>query len=121
MALGSRQHLACSFMPACLRCRTLVDTSVLPYELCCSVQGRLKAVLLFLRYVDTVALGAWFVSAWCAQKKKSRFETQNFVVVVIVLRIAVRADDTASSLQEEHLPCSHDHLAVGTPQCHDLD
>ena len=49
---GSRQHMACSFMPACLRCRTLVDTIVLLYELCCSVQGRLKAVLLCLRYVD---------------------------------------------------------------------
>ena len=78
---GSRQRLACSFMPACLRCRTLVDTNVLPYELCCSVQGRLKTVFLCLRYVDTVALGTWFVLAWCAQRKKSRFENQNFVVV----------------------------------------
>ena len=69
------------FMPACLRCRTLVDTNVLPYELCCSVQGRLKTVFLCLRYVDTVALGTWFVLAWCAQRKKSRFENQNFVVV----------------------------------------
>ena len=50
---GSRQHMACSFMPACLRCRTLVDTIVLLYELCCSVQGRLKAVIFCLRYVDT--------------------------------------------------------------------
>ena len=28
---------------------------------------------------------------------------------------------TAVSLQEEHLPSSHVHLAVGTPQCPDLD
>ena len=118
---GCRQRLACSFMPACLRCRTPVDTNVLPYELCCSVQGRLKTVFLCLRYVDTVALGTWFVLAWCAQRKKSRFENQNFVVFVIVLHMAIRADDTANSLQEEHLPCSHVHLAVGTPQCHDLD
>ena len=48
-------------MPACLRCRTLVDTKVLLYVLCCSVQGRLKAVLLCLRYVDTMAFGDWFV------------------------------------------------------------
>ena len=40
---------------------------------------------------------------------------------VFLLRMAIRADDTASSLQEEHLPCSHVRLAVGTPQCHDLD
>ena len=33
MALGNT-YLACSLMPACLRCRTLVDTTnVLPYEL----------------------------------------------------------------------------------------
>ena len=69
-------------MPACLRCRTLVDTNVLPYELCCAVQGRLKAVLLCLRYVDTVAFGAWFVPAWCAQKrsrlKKKAKKAKNF-------------------------------------------
>ena len=69
-------------------------------------------------YVDTVALGAWFAPAWCAQKKKRRFENKNFVVVLL-LHMAIRAD-TASFLREEHLPCSHVHLAVGTPQCHDL-
>ena len=49
---GSRQHLTCSFMPTCLRCRTLVDANVLLYQvlyvLCCSVQGRLEAVLLWI-------------------------------------------------------------------------
>ena len=58
---SSQQHLACSFMPTCLRCRTLVDMKVLLYVLCCSVQGRLKAFLLCLRYVDNMAFGAWFV------------------------------------------------------------
>ena len=59
-------------LSACMRCRTLVDTNVLLYILCCSVQGRLQAILLGLRYVDTaaVAIGAWFVPSWCAQKKK---------------------------------------------------
>ena len=54
------------------RCRTLVDTNVLLllYVLRCSVQGRLQAVLLCLRYVDTVAIGAWFVPSWCAQKNQ---------------------------------------------------
>ena len=71
-------------MLASLRCRTLVDTNVLLlHELCRSMQGRLKAVRLCLRYVDTVALGAWFVPAWCAQKKKSRFENQNFVILLL--------------------------------------
>ena len=78
---SSQQHLTCSFMPACLRCRTLVDTKVLLYVLCCSVQGRLKAVLLCLRYVDTMAFGAWFVLLG-VQKKKSRFENKSFVVCV---------------------------------------
>ena len=110
-------------MPACLRCRTLVDTNVLRvplYELCCSVQGRLKAVFLCLRYVDIVAFGAWFVPAWCAQKK-SRFENKKIEVVCVPPAHGNQSDDSASSLQEEHLPCSHVHLAVGTPEYHDLD
>ena len=123
---GSRQHLACSFMPACLRCRTLVDTNVLRvplYELCCSVQGRLKAVFLCLRYVDIVAFGAWFVPAWCAQKK-SRSEPKlgylwsSCIIWQSELMIYF---EVASSLQEEHFPCSHVLVAVGTPQCDDLD
>ena len=116
---GSPQHSACSFMPACF-CRTLVDTNVLLYEPCCSVQGRLKAVLLCLRYVDTVPFGAWFVPTWCARKKKSKFEKKTSWLFVFLLHMAIRADDIASSLQEDHLPCSHVHLAVGAPQCHDL-
>ena len=65
--------------PACLRCRTLVDTIVLLHVLCWSVQGRLKAVMLCLRYVDTMAFGAWFVLLG-VQKKKSRFKNKSFVV-----------------------------------------
>ena len=66
---GSRQRLACSFMPACLRCRTLVDTNVLLYELCCYVQGRLKVVLLCLRYVDT---GFRSLVCACEQKRSTK-------------------------------------------------
>ena len=65
---GSQQHLTCPFMPACLRCRILVDTKVLMCVLCCSVQGRLKAVLLCLRYVDTMAFGPWFVPSWYSEE-----------------------------------------------------
>ena len=68
-------------MLACLRCRTLVDTNVLLYVFCCSVKGRLKDVLLWLRYVDTVAFGDGFVPSWRAQKIKNRFENNTFVVV----------------------------------------
>ena len=78
MALGNT-WLTCSFMPACLRCRTLVDTKVLRYVLCCSVHSRLKADLLFLPAVGryyTLAFGAWFVPSWCTQKKKSRFKNK---------------------------------------------
>ena len=104
---GSRQHLTCSFMPTCLRCRTLVDTNVLLYVLCCSVQGRLKVAV---RTVDTapVAFGAWFV---CAQKKrKFKNKKKNSVDVCSELMIQLY-----SSLQEEHLPSSHVHLAVALP------
>ena len=77
MAHGSQQHLTCSFMPACLRCRTLVDTKVLRYVLCCSVHGRMKAVLLCLRYVDTVAFGTWFVPSWYSDEKQVQKQTCN--------------------------------------------
>ena len=120
---GSRQHLACSFMPTCVRCRTLVDTNVMLYVLCCSVQGRLKAVLLCLGFVDTVAFGAWFVSSWCAQKKRQvRLKNKTPLCLCSPETMAGGADVKALtvSLQEKCLPSSHVHLAVGTPQCHDL-
>ena len=121
---GSRQHLTCSLTPSCLRCRTLVDTNVLPYVRCCSAQGQLKAVLLYLRHVDTtVAFGSWFVPSWCAQKKKSRLKKQKLrrclyssELAELMIHLALTV-----SLQEEHPPKSPVHLAVGTPQCHDLD
>ena len=40
------------------------------------MQGRLQAVLLCLRYVDTVAIGAWFVPSWCAQKKQVKKKSE---------------------------------------------
>ena len=95
MAHGSsHQHLACSFRPACLRCRTLVDTKVLLYVLCCSVQGRLKAVLLCLRYVDTMAFGAWVVLLGVHKKKKKHVQKQKLRCLLFVFlggHIASRA------------------------------
>ena len=70
-------------MPACLRCRTLVslvETDVLLHVLCCPVEGRLKVVLLCLRYVDTVAFGAWL----CLRGVRRR--NKNFVVVCVPRR-----------------------------------
>ena len=81
---GSQQHLTCPFMPACLRCRILVDTKVLMCVLCCSVQGRLKAVLLCLRYVDTMAFGAWLVPSWCSAEEK-QVKKKSFVVCLCSL------------------------------------
>ena len=69
-----------AFWPACLRCRTLVDTKVLLHVLWCSVLGRLKAVLLCLRFVDTKALEDWFVLL--GGRKKSRFKNKSCVVCV---------------------------------------
>ena len=50
---GSRQHLTCTFVRACLRCLTLVDTDVLLYVLAAVIYGvvavlRLVVVLLLL-------------------------------------------------------------------------
>ena len=61
----------------------------------CRAVRRLKAVVLCLRYVDNVALGAWFVPSWCAQKK-SRFKNKNFVIVFLGGHMASGVDDTAS-------------------------
>ena len=72
MAHGSQQHLTCSFMPACLRCRTLVDTKVLRVLLCTlmlragPIEG-CSAVLAVRRYC---AFGAWFVPSWYSEEKK---------------------------------------------------
>ena len=93
MALGD----TCSFMGACLRCLTLVDTNVLVFVLCCSVQGRLKAFVLFLRYVDTEAFGAWFVPS-CAEEKQVRRTKTSWLLVCLGSHMAInsRADDTAT-------------------------
>ena len=84
----------------CLRCRTLVDTSVLLlYVLCCPVQGRLKAVLLCLGYVDNVPFGARFVPSWCAQKNKKQVQKQKLRGCLRSSEakiMASRLDDTAS-------------------------
>ena len=87
-----------------------------------SIEG-CSAVLAVRRYL---AFGAWFVPSWCAQKKKSRFTKQKNLVVLcsseagwlaeVMIQLALTLP-----LQEEHLPSTHVHLAVGTPQCHDLD
>ena len=70
MAHGSsQQHLTCSFMPACLRSRTLVDTKVLLYVLCRSagpMEG-CSAVLAVRRYYGFRSL---VCASWCSEEKK---------------------------------------------------
>ena len=85
-----------------MRCLALVDTNVLLllYVLCCPVQGRLKAVLLCLRYVDTMAFGVWFVLL--GVQKKSRFKNQLRCLFVFLRgHTASRADDTASIVSKK--------------------
>ena len=66
----SNTWLALSCLLACVVALWSTQTyCCYEYVLCCSVQGRLNAVLLCLRYVDTVVVGAWFVSSWRVQKK----------------------------------------------------
>ena len=91
-------------MPACLRCRTLVDTKVLLctwYVLCCSVQGRLKAVLLCLRYVDTRL--SEFVLWFLVFRRKAGSKTKASLFVFLGGHIAIisRADDTASIVSKK--------------------
>ena len=50
MALGNA-WLALSCLLACVVALWSTRTYVLLYELCCSVQGRLNAIILCLRYV----------------------------------------------------------------------
>ena len=92
----SNTWLALSCLLACVVALWSTQTyCCYEYVLCCSVQGRLNAVLLCLRYVDTVAFGAWFVPSWCAQKK-SRFKNIKFVAVFLGGHMANGANDTAS-------------------------
>ena len=112
-------------MPACLRCCTLVDSKVLLYLVCtlllCAgpIEGG-SAVLALRRYYGFRSL---VCASWCLEEKQVHKRKRLFLFVLLGGHIASRADDTASFqfLQEEHLPSSHIHLAVGTPQCHDLD
>ena len=50
----------------------------------------------------------------CPQKKKSKFKDKNFEVGFSELMV-IKLDLSKKS------PSSNVHLAVGTPQCHDLD
>ena len=120
---GSRKHFSYSFMPTRLRSRTLVDTNVLRqlYSGVCILllcAGPIEgcSAVLAVRTVDTaaVAFRAWFV---CAQKKsKYKNKTKNFVVVSSELMIQLALSKKSTSPAVIHV-----HLAVGTPQCHDLD
>ena len=89
MAHGSpQQHLTCSFMPACLRCRTLVDTKVLlctKYVLCCYGFRSLAC------------------ASWCSEEEK-QVQTHFLKVSLFVFlggHIASRADDTASFVSKK--------------------
>ena len=73
---GSRQHLAFSFVPSSLRCHTLVALwSTRQYcsmYLAALCRGPIDGCCAVLEvHVDTaLAVVAWFVPSWCAQKKQ---------------------------------------------------
>ena len=62
-------------------------------------------------------------ASWCSEEEKHVQKQKLRCLCSLEGHIASRADDTArfQFLREEHLPSTHVHLAVGTPQCHDLD
>ena len=90
--------------------RTIVCTLLLcvgPIEGCSAV--------LAVRTVDAAAVAFGACLCCSHERRKAISKTK-------LRGCLFRADDdTASSLREEHPPSSHVHLAVRTPQCHDLD
>ena len=79
MARLSNTWLALSCLLACVVAHSSRHESatVCTLLLCA---GPLKAVLLCLLHVDTMAFGAWFVLLG-VQKKKNRFKSKSFVVL----------------------------------------
>ena len=64
------------------------------YVLCCSLQGRLKAALLCLRYIDTSLVCA----SWCSEKEKQvQKEKLRCLMFLGGHIIASRGDDTANN------------------------
>ena len=90
-------------MPACLRCRNLVDTKVLVYVLCCSaapIEG-CSAVLAVCRYYGFRSL---VYASWCSEKGKTGSKTKASLFVFLGGHIArnSRADDTASFVSKQN-------------------
>ena len=54
----------------------LTDTNVLLYVRRCFEQGRLQVVLLCLRYVDTVAIGTWFLPSLRSVRISIKFKNR---------------------------------------------
>ena len=108
-------------MPACLRCRTLVDTKILLYVLCCSagpIEG-CSAVLAVRRYYGFRSL---VCASWCSgEEKQVQKQKLRCLCSLEAILLAELIQLLQRRLHEEHLPSSDVHLAVGTPQCHDLD
>ena len=105
MAHGSQQHLTCSFIPACLRCRILVDTNVptLCTSLLCAgpIEG-CSAVLAVRRYCcDFRSLVCAFV---VFRRRKAGSKTKASLFVLLGGHMASRADDTACFVSKSISP-----------------
>ena len=100
-------------MPACLRCRTLVDTNVLLHVLCCSVQGQLKVILLCLLYVYRYCCFRSLVRAFfvlCAEEENQilKQKLRGCLWLSEALRLAQLMKQQALTVSlQEHFPNSH--------------
>ena len=92
-------------------------TAVCTLLLCAGPIEGCSAVLAVLRYHGFRSL---VCASWCSEEKQVQKQKLRCVCSLEVILLAERMIQLSLS-QEEHLPSSHVHLAVGTPQCHDLD
>ena len=100
MPLSATLDLLFSCLLACLRCHTLVDTNVLPYELCWSAGPieRCSAVLTIREWKCCGfrwAVGAFVVYA-AEEKQVQKRKTSGLFVFLGGHNMGSRADDTAS-------------------------
>ena len=70
---GSRQHLTCSFIRACLRCLPLVDTDVLPLLYVPAA----VVIMVFLLYILRLVVVLLLVLPLCTKKLKKHIRREN--------------------------------------------
>ena len=67
------QRLSCSCLLACVVTPWSTGAHCCTsWFICCFVRGRLQAVLLWLRYVNTAPIGVWFLTSCCLRAKEAQ-------------------------------------------------